>query len=347
MELFLDATWEDFVKEVEADKGIILFGASSCANVVLNGMKQKLNIKYIIDNDTAKHGTKLFEKYIISSAEKLKESTREDIILISSTWYSEIINQLSDLDFKGKVYSFLHLRNRVYDTEDWDFVCEKINLVKQICDDDKSKNILDRIVEKRKNGIKDYSDICEANQYFISDIMKPDDNEVFVDGGSFDGETVRQAIKFTQGKYKKIYAFEMDKENFKLIPHKDFDSRISFINMGLWNEAQMVSYFGNDRGSEIMDGGNQTAKCVALDDIVDDRVTFIKMDIEGAEQKALEGAQRIIKRDKPKLAICIYHKPEDLWEIPMYIKALVPEYKIYIRHHGNNNEETVVYGVIE
>ena len=70
------------------------------------------------------------------------------------------------------------------------------------------------------------------------------------------------------------------------------------------------------------------------------------MDIEGAEQNALEGAKDIILRNKPKLAICLYHKPEDLWEIPLYIHSLVPEYKIYIRHHSHTNEETVMYAHI-
>ena len=77
-----------------------------------------------------------------------------------------------------------------------------------------------------------------------------------------------------------------------------------------------------------------------------EEVTFIKMDIEGAELKALKGAKNIILRDKPKLAISIYHKPEDIVEIPLFIKELVPEYKLYIRHYSNDSIETVLYAVI-
>ena len=77
-----------------------------------------------------------------------------------------------------------------------------------------------------------------------------------------------------------------------------------------------------------------------------DKVTFIKMDVEGAELESLKGAEKTIRRDKPKLAICIYHKPEDMWTIPLYIKELVPEYKLYIRHHSSGVCETVLYAVM-
>ena len=70
------------------------------------------------------------------------------------------------------------------------------------------------------------------------------------------------------------------------------------------------------------------------------------MDIEGAELESLQGARKTIRRDRPKLAVCIYHKPEDMIEIPLYIKELVPEYKLYIRHHSNSGTETVLYAVM-
>lgn len=84
---------------------------------------------------------------------------------------------------------------------------------------------------------------------------------------------------------------------------------------------------------------------VSLDKCIQGKVTFIKMDIKGAELVALQGAGNIIQTQKPKLAICIYHKEEDLTEIPMYIKELVPEYQLYIRHYSNNAFETALYAI--
>lgn len=82
-----------------------------------------------------------------------------------------------------------------------------------------------------------------------------------------------------------------------------------------------------------------------MDDVVDEKVTFIKMDIEGAEYEALLGAKETIQKNKPKLAISIYHKPEDIISIPKLIKSMVPNYRLYIRHYSNADNETVLYAI--
>jgi hypothetical protein len=74
-------------------------------------------------------------------------------------------------------------------------------------------------------------------------------------------------------------------------------------------------------------------------------VTFIKMDVEGAEPLALRGASRIIRSQKPRLAVCVYHHFSHLWEVPGMIHELVPEHRIYLRHHTNLEYETVCYAV--
>lgn len=100
-------------------------------------------------------------------------------------------------------------------------------------------------------------------------------------------------------------------------------------------------------GSHIGDG-DVVAEIARIDDEVqDEKVTFIKMDIEGAELDALKGAKDTILRDKPKLAICIYHKKSDLYELPGYILSLVPEYKLCVRHYTSISWETVLYAWIE
>lgn len=101
--------------------------------------------------------------------------------------------------------------------------------------------------------------------------------------------------------------------------------------------------------SIICDDGEVSISAVTIDETIrkGDKVTFIKMDVEGAELESLKGAKEIIIRDKPKLAISIYHKPEDMAAIPLYIKRLVPKYKFYIRHHSNGSSETVLYAIME
>lgn len=346
MKLNLDKSWQEFVNSAEMRKdGIILFGASSGADTFLNKLNNKFKIKYIIDNDEMKWGKK-FNGYIVNSVEKLQDTTSEDIIIIVSIYWDEMIEQLEELNFKGEVYSVLHLQKRFDKFNDVKILEEKLIELKNICADEKSKEILDKIVYKRKNRIKDYSDIYENNQYFYKEIIEPDENEVFIDGGAYDTWTVCNAIKFEDNKFKRIYAFEPVKEFFDKIDKTKFDDRVKFYNYGLWDRNETLHLVENSTGSYVFEGGNVQIECIALDEFIDEKVTFIKMDIEGSEQEALKGAKNIILRDRPKLAICLYHKPEDLWKIPLWVKELVPEYKIYIRHHNTNKEETVMYAHI-
>lgn len=348
MKLLLNESWEDF-KETAQEKQLVLFGASSCADLFLNKLNIKIDIKYLIDNDPNKHG-KLFDgKYQIKSPEELEKEGENGILCITSEYYNEIIEQLKKMEYKGKVYSYQHLRKKavmVCDNKENDIMEQNVERLKKILFDQKSIDIVNKIVGKRKKNNRDYSDIYEENQYFVKDIINREKDEVFVDGGSYNGDTIDEFIEFTNNRFKKIYAFEMDKDNLNMIVKSKYDDRVQFCNYGLWNENTILHFAGNGSASELIEDGAEEAKCVKLDDYVTDKVSFIKMDIEGAEMKALQGGKRIIKRDCPKLAICLYHKYSDLWEIPFYIHELVPEYKLYIRHHSKNYEETVLYAVV-
>ncbi len=92
--------------------------------------------------------------------------------------------------------------------------------------------------------------------------------------------------------------------------------------------------------------GEDSIEVVALDSVIKEKVTFIKMDIEGSELKALQGGRNLIRTYMPKLAISIYHKWEDLIDIPVYIHELAPEYKLFIRHYFYSPAETVLYATI-
>ncbi|MDC0933867.1 FkbM family methyltransferase, partial [Arcobacteraceae bacterium] len=87
----------------------------------------------------------------------------------------------------------------------------------------------------------------------------------------------------------------------------------------------------------------QALQIDTLDNILSDKIDFIKMDIEGAEQDAIEGASDIIKKDSPILAICIYHKAEDWYKVPQKVLNINPNYKIYLRHYMEGIFETVMY----
>lgn len=195
--------------------------------------------------------------------------------------------------------------------------------------------------------------VYDPEQYFSPDFMKYEEQEIFVDVGCLNlGSSLK--LKEYCKQLSKVYAFEPDPVNYECcMERKHLLGRTETIVLpyGAWSEKTTLSFNSGLLGSSGLSDsgeGNTIISVVPIDEMIDaaDKVTFLKMDIEGSEQEALKGARQVISRNKPKLAICIYHKPDDMWTIPMYIKKLVPEYKLYIRHHSTGPDETVLYAVM-
>lgn len=175
---------------------------------------------------------------------------------------------------------------------------------------------------------------------------------VFIDGGSLDLGDTLQFIKLNP-QFEKVYAFEPNPLNYEKCQARwvdilHGDSRIEIVNKGLWNREMQLNFRLNGGASRIVSGGTNTIDVTSIDKFIkgEIQISFIKMDIEGSELEALEGAKETIVKDKPDLAICIYHKNEDIIDIPNYILKLNPEYKFYIRHYSCYNTETVLYAVM-
>lgn len=185
-------------------------------------------------------------------------------------------------------------------------------------------------------------------QYF--DVFKPLKNEVFIDAGCWDGETINEFMKFSQQNYEKVIAFEPLEEMCTKIQNRIRNEKwknIELINAATWNCKDKLSFAENTTGSRIDKNGKRTVRTIDIDSIVKkDRVTYIKMDVEGAELKALEGAAKTILKNQPRLAISLYHNTWDVIDIPYYILTLVPNYKFYIRHYTSEHWETVLYAYV-
>ncbi len=187
-------------------------------------------------------------------------------------------------------------------------------------------------------------------QYF--DVFKPGKKEVFIDVGCYDGQTSVDFATWCNGKYEKIIALEADKEMLcrcrdKIKSH-DLKN-IQLINKACWSDKCEIGFDNNVsaelQGSSKVDNANSNkVNADSIDNIMrGERVSFIKMDIEGAELEGLKGACKTITKYHPKLAICVYHKPEDIYEIPVYILQIAPTYKFVLRHYTSDLWETVLY----
>jgi FkbM family methyltransferase len=227
---------------------------------------------------------------------------------------------------------------------------ERVNAVANMLADERSKeNYLGMIKFRQTGSKKDYPVISDETQYFIKE-LKLGKDEVFIDCGAFIGDTICDFLKYCP-EYKQIAAFEPDSKNFENLKKKyGANSKITLINAGAYSESGEISFseLGN-ADSKIIEASNSAVniQIKAIDDLSLEKVSFIKMDIEGAELKALKGAEKIIAKNKPKLAICIYHSNEDMLGIAEFIHNAFPEYKLYVRQHCYYPfiTETVLYAL--
>jgi len=220
--------------------------------------------------------------------------------------------------------------------------------------DQRSREIFDAVATRIFCG-NDAPDgmarICEPAPYFARGVVNLTAHESFVDAGAFDGDTLEEFLNYSGGCFDNYYAFELCGSNCsrlkKVVSRMREKERIEVFEAGLGNIRETVRY--DSAAMETNVGtGDEVGEIFALDDVLKDRkVTFVKMDIEGFEWKALHGAENTIRTRKPILAVCVYHRASHLWEIPLYLKSLLPEYRIYMRHHSQLGYETVCYAVPE
>lgn len=209
-----------------------------------------------------------------------------------------------------------------------------------------SKLIFLQLILKRIFQYSTYVDIYSADQYFSRDIINYSENEVFLDIGAFTGDTIQSFIQSCPN-YLQIFAFEPDRMNFvSLVANTNNIKNITYLNCACSDASKFV-YFNSNLGAE---------SCISNSKMINSEIryslkldslhlspTFIKVDTEGAEMLILNGAKRTISEFYPKLAICIYHHIEDIWEIPYFIHKTFPEYELQIRHHSAYQIESVLY----
>lgn len=207
------------------------------------------------------------------------------------------------------------------------------------------KDILDFRVNANIESMRNCT-YCVQQQYFPS-LLSLDQGEVFIDGGGFDGETSIEFIKRCP-EYSAIHIFEPGKKSFDGIRQSlgEYEN-IHFHNEGLYDTVGTIGFdsSGGSHSQILANDAKHLEKIhiTSLDLAVPGPVTFVKLDIEGSELRALHGMQRHILEDHPKLAIAVYHRANDFWQIPKYVLGLRKDYQVYLRHYTEGWSETVMY----
>jgi FkbM family methyltransferase len=190
-----------------------------------------------------------------------------------------------------------------------------------------------------------------GTQYLPADLPRFDRPIRFLDGGAYDGDTYR-SLTGLGVQIAEWIAFEPDPANYaRLISFgRDCGARATFVPCGLSDRLQHVPFAaGNDSGSRILEdrtASATTVQCLALDDAYAGvPLDYVKLDIEGAEGAALTGMAKTVQASRPRMAISAYHRPQDLWEIPLQLAAMLPDSDIHLRQHFPNTYEVVAYAI--
>jgi FkbM family methyltransferase len=349
-----------FYKEkLEYKNKVCLFGAGDFFKNTFNTLTEKIGIKvdYICDNDESKWGMSFFGTKCISP-EELKNERNNVNVIITSSHFKEIALQLNKLGFSDPIFiPEWRILNTGFLDKKYDFANEITKLF-DLLEDSKSQETVKRIIELwnekeiKSIGMEDLN----TEVIYFPEFLKLSSNEHFVDCGAYIGDTVEEFLEKADN-FSCINAFELSDVNFQTLENfiKTLDSKtrnkIKISNLGLYKAEGKLPYSSSGLSCSIkrtssMEGDVKIGYLNSLDNLnLGDNVSFIKMDIEGAELDALHGGEKLIKENKPKLAISLYHKAEHLWEIPFWIKKINPNYKIYIRHHSDIDYDTVCYAI--
>lgn len=327
--------WQNLQK---TRKPILLYGMGNGADMIIK-ILESYSISYsdTFASDGFVRGHSFHGKRVLSFSEA-KEKYGDFVIIVTFAVHDEptmnFISQLSD-SFELYAPTVSVVDGSPFDLDFFKENEDSFRKAYEMLSDEKSKSdYLDILRFKLSGDVKYLIQTHSEKMKLYDEVLPLSDNETIMDLGAYDGDTVREFLTVTNGKYNKIFALEPDEKNFRKLERKTEGlENLIRLNIGAWDKKETL-YFAkkSGRNSRLEDGG-VPVEFDSVDNIADCEITFIKMDIEGAELKALEGAKNTVRKYKPKLYVCAYHRNEDMFALPFKIKELYEGYKIYFRQH--------------
>ena len=342
----------DYLKE--CGKKIVLFGTGDGADKILKVM-ECYELKPVCFTATGDFGMKPdFRGYPVLTFEEVEKRHRDFIILICfGSENPEVLERLYSLcenyevfapdlpvisdidDFSPESFStkgYIYTPDYVEENE------EKLSKTRKMLADEKSKEVFDSWLAYRLSGKTDILEQIASPRDEIISLLKLKDNEHFIDAGAYKGDTVDEFLAATNKKFKKITAIEPDIKNYTALRRKFYaygSGLFAHVNAVAWNEDSTIDFtIKSGRAGGVGIKGERVTKVntVKIDTLCqDEKPTYIKLDVEGAEAKVIEGAKAVITKHRPKMIVSLYHRTEDMFELPLLINSLNPKYKLYLR----------------
>lgn len=319
-------------------KPIVLYGMGDGADKVINQL-EKLDIKpsAVMASDDFVRGQS-FRGFKVQKLSEIEEAY--DDFIIALCFGSQLEDVMHHIKSVAEKHTLLVPSVPVFGDKIFDkaFVDKYFPLIEKAYDlfqDVYSKEYYTNLLLFQYTGELEYLFKAETpKDDAFKKILQLDDNEFFADLGACKGDTIEEFLSYVND-YEKILAFEPNAKNFEKL--KQYCENIK--NTEIWNVAvhskEDVLYFNKKSGRSSAEvGSGVPVRATSLDNILQGRkATYVKMDVEGCEAQAIEGCVNVLTQHKPKLNLAVYHRSEDIFTIPLLIKLINPEYKIYLRHH--------------
>lgn len=327
--------WEKLEKET---RPIFIYGMGDGAQKIMNVFSARgIKVSGIFASDDFVRGH-YFEGFKVKRLSEVEEEYEDFVVILAfAAGYRELVDKIHDIASKHTLYvpdvpvvgSGLFTYDYCVEHE------SELQAVYDMLADDFSRKVYANIINFKISGnIKYLDEVTTPKVDIYKEIIRPNLNEVYVDLGAYNGDTIEEFLTVTRGKYISIYAMEPDRKNFKkLCRNTENLLHVYAYNSVAWSCETQIP-FSTKAGRQSSVGTNgQLAEARSVDGMLDgDQATIIKMDVEGCEREAIWGSAHTIKKYSPKLMVSLYHRNEDIFELPLLIKKLNPNYKCYIRH---------------
>ncbi len=332
--------WEELKRET---RPIVVYGMGNGADKLFERFSlYGIRVSDVFASDGFVRGHS-YRGYLIKSFTEIRETYPDFVIVLSfATGREEVLYMLRELDMRYDMYipdMPVAGVDEYFDKDFYNENYEKILSAYNAFEEEKSRNLYAAIINYKLSGKMKYLVEAYSEKAEIYSLLSRKNIEIMIDAGAYNGDTAREAIRYFPG-LRTVYAIEPDKRNFKkLTKYSEAETacEIITINAAAWCEDSSGVFFGSgNRNSTI----NATASfehkenevaLLKIDSITDEKIDYIKYDVEGAEREALLGSDGTIKKHLPTLLISLYHRSRDIFEIVNTMRERYPEYSLYLR----------------
>ncbi len=340
---FIKETTDVWTKLRTTAKPVILYGMGNGADKIIDWCESNgVQVQGIFASDGFVRYQQ-FRGFTVCSYQDIIERFGEDILIVIAfaSELPEVLNKFRELANKHEVLAPHLPLFAEADTVSCQWLHKYEQQLQRVYDklaDEQSRKVFAAALNYKLSGDIRYLFACETDRREdLSSLFVFKEDEVYLDLGAYNGDTVQEFLELTGGSYCRIIAVEPDRRNFNKLERLHETLKENFIthNKGVWRQADEMGFSDSGgRQSTLLAAQKKMVTVDSIDNLCRNQmVTYIKMDVEGVEKEALEGGRETISRCKPKIMTAAYHYDVDIFLLPLFLWQLVPKYRIYLRKH--------------